>query len=155
MPYKVFQIGEEALAADVNNYLAEQSVARFTNATQRTSQLVAPETNQLSMVDTRPGVVQYWTGSAWADVGPFIQYGAHSGTTDANGNCPACTYPVPFASTAYCFFTSYMNSGHQIVIGYAEAVRFTAKIFAPGGAAAANFAFQFFWLAIGTRVAAT
>ena len=69
MPYQVFTAGQEALAADVNNYLMEQTVARFTSSAQRASQLAAPELNQLSMTDDRPGALQRWTGSAWADVG--------------------------------------------------------------------------------------
>lgn len=66
MPYKVFVAGEEALAADVNSYLMAQTVARFTNATQRTSLLSAPVLNQLSELDTNPGVLYYWSGTAWA-----------------------------------------------------------------------------------------
>jgi hypothetical protein len=69
MPYKVFVAGEEALAADANSYLMSQTVPRFTNAAQRTSQLTAPVLNQLSILDTLPGVVQYWNGAAWANVG--------------------------------------------------------------------------------------
>lgn len=97
MPYKVFAVGEEALAADVNNYLAEQSVARFTNATQRSSQLVAPEVNQLTMLDSRPGVVQYWTGSAWADLSKLIQAGAANVTPNGLG-IATVTMPKPYAA---------------------------------------------------------
>jgi hypothetical protein len=66
MPYKVFVAGEEALAADANSFLMSQTVARFTNAAQRTSQLTAPVLNQLSTLDTTPGIIQYWNGSSWA-----------------------------------------------------------------------------------------
>jgi hypothetical protein len=67
MPYKVFVAGEEALAADANSFLMSQTVPRFTNAAQRTSQLTAPVLNQLSMRDDRPGAIERWTGSAWED----------------------------------------------------------------------------------------
>ena len=67
MPYKVFVAGEEALAADANQYLMSQTVPRFTNAAQRTSQLTAPVLNQLSMRDDRPGAIERWSGSAWVD----------------------------------------------------------------------------------------
>jgi hypothetical protein len=66
--YKTFVAGEEALAADVNSYLMGQTVARFASAAARTSALAAPALNQLSMLDTRPGVVQFWNGSAWTDI---------------------------------------------------------------------------------------
>jgi hypothetical protein len=68
MPYKVFVAGEEALASDANSFLMSQAVPRFTNATQRTSQLTAPVLNQLSMRDDRPGYVERWSGSAWVDL---------------------------------------------------------------------------------------
>jgi hypothetical protein len=68
MPYKVFVAGEEALAADANSYLMSQTVPRFTNASQRTSQLTAPVLNQLSMRDDRPGAIERWSGSAWVDL---------------------------------------------------------------------------------------
>lgn len=74
MPYKVFVAGEEALAADANSYLMSQAVPRFTNAAQRTSQLTAPVLNQLSILDTRPGIVQFWSGTAWVDVPPFERW---------------------------------------------------------------------------------
>jgi hypothetical protein len=64
--YKTFVAGEEALAADVNSYLMGQTVARFASAAARTSQLPAPVLGQLSSLDTAPGVVWYWTGTAWA-----------------------------------------------------------------------------------------
>ena len=67
MPYKVFVAGEEALAADANQYLMSQTVPRFTNAAQRTSQLTAPVLNQLSITDDKP-TLQRYTGSAWVDI---------------------------------------------------------------------------------------
>jgi hypothetical protein len=46
--------------------VADAVVMRFSTAAQRTSQLTAPVTGQLTALDTAPGVVDYWTGSAWA-----------------------------------------------------------------------------------------
>lgn len=51
------------------NLVGPQTVMRFTTAAQRTSQLTAPVPNQLTMLDTAPGQLDYWTGSAWAPVG--------------------------------------------------------------------------------------
>lgn len=100
MPYKVFSAGEEALASDANSYLMSQTVPRFTNAAQRSSQLSAPVLNQLSILDSRPGLVQYWTGSAWADVlagAPLVQ--AMQGSLVIDGNSSAgVTFPLPFAA---------------------------------------------------------
>ena len=94
MAYKVFVAGEEALAADVNGFLMGQSVSRFTNATQRSSQLTAPVLNQLSALDTKPGALHYWNGSSWATVSPVLmawtesslaQGGITSTPVDING----------------------------------------------------------------------
>lgn len=68
MAYKTFVAGEEALASDVNSYLMGQSVARFANAAARTAGLASPALNQLTMLDSNPGVVDYWTGSVWTAV---------------------------------------------------------------------------------------
>jgi hypothetical protein len=64
--YKTWAVGEEVLAADLNSYLQSQAVARFPNAGTRTAQLPAPTLGQLTELDTAPGVIWYWTGSAWA-----------------------------------------------------------------------------------------
>lgn len=110
MPFTVFGIGQEALAADVNNYLMEQTVARFTNATQRTTQLVAPELNQLSMLDNRPGTVQYWTGSAWADLFPLIQFATGALTFDGNG-MGTFAFPIAFGGTPTVQACAVIGSG--------------------------------------------
>jgi hypothetical protein len=92
--YKTFVAGEEALAADVNAYLMAQTVARFPSAAARSSALAAPALNQLSELDTRPGVVQFWTGAAWADVGQNVTYGGFlQVTTNAFGGI-TLTFPT-------------------------------------------------------------
>ncbi len=48
--------------------VADAVVMRFTTAAQRTSQLTAPATNQLTMRDDRPGFVERWNGTAWVDL---------------------------------------------------------------------------------------
>lgn len=98
MAYKVFTAGEEALASDVNSLLMAQTVARFATAAARTSALTAPVLNQLSILDNRPGVVQYWTGSVWADVSPLVQGGVATGTLNASGDL-AVTFPRAFGAT--------------------------------------------------------
>jgi hypothetical protein len=72
MAYKTFVAGEEALASDVNSYLMSQTVARFASASARTAGIASPVVNQLTMLDTGPGVIQYWNGSAWADLVPSL-----------------------------------------------------------------------------------
>jgi hypothetical protein len=45
-----------------------QMVRKFANAAARTSASPAPTPNSLSALDTVPGIVDYWTGSAWAPI---------------------------------------------------------------------------------------
>jgi hypothetical protein len=109
MGYKVFNVGEEALAADVNGYLMSQTVSRFPSAATRAADLVGPIFNQLSMTDDRPGIVQRWNGAAWVDAsatlldaagssgGPLIQTGTTVGTTDPYGSLNA-PFLTPFAN---------------------------------------------------------
>ncbi len=130
-------------------------MVRFANAAARTVGMPTPGVNQLTMLDNRLGVPQYWTGSAWADQVPFIQWGTGSGTTNASGVCPRITFPVAFGATPNIFMQNYVASGHVVSIINASASWFDAAYWAPGGAQAGNASFQFWWLAIGNRLAAT
>jgi hypothetical protein len=104
MAYKNFNIGEEALAADVNTLLMGQTVSRFPSAATRAAQLPGPAVNQLSMTDDRIGVVQYWNGAGWADLVPpnplpagfHLQSQNAVYTTDVYGGCGQA-FPVPWA----------------------------------------------------------
>lgn len=154
MPYKVFVAGEEALAADVNSYLMSQTVPRFTNATQRTSQLTAPVLNQLSMLDSKPGAVQYWTGSAWADAIPFLQTGLKSGTTDANGDI-GIVFPVAFAnSPAVLTQMGSVSAGNYAVVAlqvYASNPNGISVRCCYGTTPFANQGVNIYWWAMGLR----
>ena len=105
MAYKVFEAGQEALAADVNTHLMSQTVSRFANAPTRTAELASPALNQLSVLNDRPGIVQYWTGAAWADLvtptlplpgGFHLQSGNVVGMTDPYGSVNF-NFPVAFS----------------------------------------------------------
>lgn len=155
MPYKVFVAGEEALAADANAYLMSQTVPRFTNATQRTSQLTAPVLGQLSMLDTRPGAIQYWTGSAWADGLPMVQGSVTTVTTDAQG-LATITFPVAFAAgspAVTCNIAGPSNTAvpfTAMVISNPLNTAFAAKVWA-GNTPHASAAISLQWIAVGAR----
>jgi len=114
MAYKTFVAGEEALATDVNSYLMSQSVSRFATAAARTSGLTAPVLNQLSMLDTAPGVVQYWTGSAWVDL-VNSNWQAYTSTWSAPGGGIAVGNGSLVARYALfgktCFFRIFLTFG--------------------------------------------
>jgi hypothetical protein len=102
MAYKVFTIGEEALAADVNTLLMSQTVSRFPSAATRAVELTGPVVNQLTMTDDRPGQIQYWNGAAWVDLRDptFHQFGHYVATTDAYGSL-SIPFPTAFADANY------------------------------------------------------
>jgi hypothetical protein len=100
MGYKVFTAGEEALASDVNTLLMSQTVARFASAAARSTQLTAPVLNQLSVLDSAPGRIDYWNGSAWA-----------SGTSGAELGYAQFTTPITVTSTSSAAAHVFANPG--------------------------------------------
>ena len=64
--FKVFAVGEVLTAADVNDYLMEQSIGIFANSTARDAQITSPIEGQFCyLADTN--VLQFYNGSAWTD----------------------------------------------------------------------------------------
>ena len=62
--FKVFSTGEVLTAADVNDYLMEQSIGIFANSTARDAQITSPIEGQFCFLkDTN--VLQFYNGSAW------------------------------------------------------------------------------------------
>lgn len=65
MPHKVWAVGEEALAADMNSLVQEQVVATFPNAAARDAAIVAPKTGQHCYLAS-DGRTYVYDGLAWA-----------------------------------------------------------------------------------------
>ena len=64
--FKVFAVGEVLTAADVNDYLMEQSIGIFADSTARDAQITSPIEGQFCyLADTN--VLQFYNGSAWTD----------------------------------------------------------------------------------------
>ena len=62
--FKVFSTGEVLTAADVNDYLMEQSIGIFANSTARDAQITSPIEGQFCFLkDTN--ILQFYNGSAW------------------------------------------------------------------------------------------
>lgn len=62
--FKVFAVSEVLTAADVNDYLMEQSIAIFADSTARDAQISSPVEGQFCyLADTN--VLQFYNGSAW------------------------------------------------------------------------------------------
>ena len=64
--FKVFAVGEVLTAADVNDYLMEQSIGIFANSTARDAQITSPIEGQFCYL-ADSNVLQLYGGSSWAD----------------------------------------------------------------------------------------
>jgi hypothetical protein len=79
--FKTFAVSEVLTAADVNNYLMEQAVAVFANASARDSAISSPENGQACfLLDSNS--LQFYYSSAWNN---FIGEGDITGVTAGNG----------------------------------------------------------------------
>jgi hypothetical protein len=63
--WSAFEILE---AADVNQYLSDQAVMRFADATARSTALPTPSTGMITALVSESGRPEYWNGSAWIPV---------------------------------------------------------------------------------------
>ena len=79
--FKTFAVSEVLTAADVNNYLMEQALAVFSNATARDAAITSPENGQACfLLDSNS--LQFYYSSAWNN---FIGEGDITGVTAGNG----------------------------------------------------------------------
>jgi len=63
--FKVFAVGEVLTAADVNDYLMEQSISIFADSTARDAQITSPIEGMFCYL-ADSNVLQYYSGTAWA-----------------------------------------------------------------------------------------
>ena len=75
--FKVFSVGEVLTAADVNDYLMEQSIGIFADSTARDAQITSPIEGQFCYL-ADSNVLQFYNGSSWAS---FIGEGDITGVT--------------------------------------------------------------------------
>ena len=68
MPYKDFQVNEILTAADVNNFLMDQSVMVFADAATRTTALSAVLAEGMLTYLEDTNVVQVYDGTAWTEI---------------------------------------------------------------------------------------
>ena len=103
--FKVFSVSEVLTAADVNDYLMEQSISIFANATARDAQISSPVEGQFCyLADTN--VLQFYNGSAWAGfigegditsvvAGTAMDGGGTSGAVTVNVDVNAASSATP------------------------------------------------------------
>jgi len=83
--FKVFAVGEVLTAADVNDYLMEQSISIFADSTARDAQITSPVEGMFCyLADTNE--LQFYNGSAWAGyIGEGDITGVTAGTNLSGG----------------------------------------------------------------------
>lgn len=75
--FKVFAVSEVLTAADVNDYLMEQSICIFADSTARDAQISSPVEGQFCYL-ADSNTLQFYNGSSWAS---FIGEGDITGVT--------------------------------------------------------------------------
>lgn len=75
--FKVFSVSEVLTAADVNDYLMEQSISIFADSTARDAQISSPVEGQFCYL-ADSNVLQFYNGSSWAS---YIGDGDITGVT--------------------------------------------------------------------------
>ena len=75
--FKVFAVGEVLTAANVNDYLMEQSISIFADSTARDAQITSPIEGMFCYL-ADSNVLQFYNGSSWAS---YIGDGDITGVT--------------------------------------------------------------------------
>jgi hypothetical protein len=81
MPLVPHVAAGQIVASTWGNNVADQVVMRFTTAAQRTSQLTSPLVGQLTSLDSAPGALDYWNGTAWVPFRGASEEYAYAQTT--------------------------------------------------------------------------
>ena len=79
--FRTFAVGEVLTAANVNDYLMEQVVTVFADATARDAAITSPQEGQISFLKDSD-VLTYYSGSSW---GEYIGSGDISAVNASDG----------------------------------------------------------------------
>jgi len=129
MPFKVWAVGEEVLAADFNDYLQEQVVATFPSAAARDAAIVAPVVGQMVVLTAAPYPVQVWDGTAWRTLGmPHIEARLISVTINASAQ-GTINHLRPFTAPPFLLVWAGAQGGGQAAYIYTPIAGATASSF--------------------------
>ena len=114
--FKVFSTGEVLTAADVNDYLMEQSISIFADSTARDAQISSPVEGQFCYLSDS-NILQFYNGSGWSS---FIGEGDitavnTSGTSGLGGG--AASGAVNLTVTPNSATAGTIASGDEILFG--------------------------------------
>ena len=127
--YKVFTAGEVLTAANVNNYLMDQSVMVFTNSSARSSALGTSVSAGMVSYLTSSTAVEYYNGSTWVGIsnpgditsvvaGTGLSGGGTTGDVTLNVNPAGIVWASTAVSSAYTAVSG-LDNGTIIVTGTA------------------------------------
>lgn len=103
------------IASSWGNLVADHVVMRFTTAAQRTSLLTAPINGQLTTLDSRPGIIDAWSGTAWVPI-PGLREVSFAATPNASA-------PLGGGGTHFPFSVTVPIAGTLVLEGQAAVYR--------------------------------
>jgi hypothetical protein len=116
VPHKNWLAGDDVIASDFNPNVADQIVATFTTAAQRTSQWASPPTGAMSfLADTN--TYWWWNGTTWAPF-PGGALGSATGASNVAGASPS-------TATIITITTAALAAGRRIRIDYCSRAQLT------------------------------
>jgi len=83
----------QTITSQWGNWVWDQSIQTFSDRAARNTQFPAPHVGACCSLDSRPGLLFLWNGSAWFT----RQEGEAQVTTNASGGF-SLTYPMPFTA---------------------------------------------------------
>jgi hypothetical protein len=110
---RVWSAYEILTAVDVNQYLSDQAVMRFADATARSAALPTPSTGMITALVSESGRPEYWNGSAWIPVEQGVSAPNILASGDPNN-------VLQFTSSTLSGGTWSLNTWYQITAGHSS-----------------------------------
>jgi hypothetical protein len=161
MAYKLFSTGEVLTAANVNNYLMNQTVMVFASAAARTTALSGVLAEGMISYRTDSHILEYYTGTAWTAVGslsPLTTKGDLYTYSTTNASLPVGsdgqTLVANSSQTTGLAYTNNFAAGKNAIINGAFNVWQRGTSFTVGAGAAVYTSDRYYYYS-GTSGAAT
>jgi len=136
--FKTFASAEVLTAANVNNYLMEQAVMSFADATARDAALTSPEEGMVAYLQDVNSVTVY-SGSAWVTIADLdvLAVDSANGRVDVTGdvrlNASGNDFEVTTDGSNFYGLGKYYQASGAVSIGSTTAFTDVAKVTVPKG----------------------